>query len=171
MYRVCIGSAILALSLVTWPHFSDPPSGSEARDDPRLVSSWRQASSMAFSLFLDCSLPLRLFVYSFVHFLGSLISVVLFVCVASACIWQLLHDHGQTTTRRRAGIVFILLLLGDASQPRPDFYGTKIERPVPGGKQSPDSLTLASTTIQYDIRNYEYSVTKRMLLLIAGLES
>ena len=164
-----MGLAIVALALVTWPHFSDPPSGSEAGDEPRVVSAWQKVSSMAFSLFLDCSLPLRLFVYSFVHFLGTFLSVVLFVCIASACNWQLLHDHGRTTNRRRVGIIYILLLLGDTSQPRVEYYGIEIPAPVPG-RQSPESRTLALTASFRDTRKYEHSVTRRMLLLMSGIE-
>ena len=171
MYRVCKGWVIVALLLVTLPHFSDPPSGSEGGvgDDPRVVSTYCNVT-MALSLFLDCSLPLRLFVTPIVNFLGTLISVVLFVCVASACNWQLLHDHGRTRTRTSTGTLFILLLLGDASQPSVEYHGTKTPEPNPGARKSPESRSLALTANIKDTRKYEHSVTRRMLLLMSGVE-
>ena len=171
-YRVRMGWVTAALLLVTWPHFCDPPSGFafEARDDPRVGSALQHMSMVAFSLFLDYFLPLAFIVVSFVTFIGLFLSVAfLFVCVANACKWQLLHDHERTRTKT---IILVALLLTDATRPRPrpQYLGGQAPTPILCASPVPEFGDCAITASYVDTRNMEHAGIRRMLLIMAGLE-
>ena len=170
-YRVHMGTVTMALLLVTWPHFCDPPSGSrfEARDDPRVGSALQHLSMVAFSLYLDYFLPLAFIVISFVSFLGVFLSVAFLFCVANACKWQLLHDHGRTRTKT---LVLVALLLTDATcpKPRPQYLGGQAPTPVGCASPVPEFGDYAITASYADTKNMEHAGIRRMLLIMAGLE-
>ena len=170
-YRVRMGWVTAALLLVTWPHFCDPPSGiaCEARDDPRVGSALQHLSLVAFSLYLDCFLPLAFIVVSIVTFMGLFLSVAFLFCVANACKWQLLNDHGRTRTKT---LVLVALLLTDATcpRPRPQYLGGQAPTPILCASPVPDFGDYATTASYADTRNMEHAGIRRMLLIMAGLE-
>ena len=168
-YRVGARWATTCLLLVTWPHFSDPPSGFEVKEDPRVGSALQEMLTVAFSFFLDCFLPLFLFVQSFLSFIGIWLSVAFLSCFASACKWQLLHDDGQTRTKWK---LLLILLIAEASRPtpRPVHFGGSMPTPVFFERPVPESGEFTLTTSYGDERNMEHAGVRRMLLLMAGLE-
>ena len=123
---------LVALMLVTWAHFSDPPSGNAIRNDPRVVST-QQQPARPFSFFLMLMLVLRLFVMAFVISLAIVLGVILFVfCIANSCKWQLFVKlYGRTWTFNVKRSFLLLLLLSHSA--RIPFRSTRASPPNRNG--------------------------------------
>ena len=159
----------IALVLVTWPHFSDPPLRNVVGEDPCVVTTPSMPVG-PFSFFLFCSLLLRLFVYAFVIFSGVYLGVVLFVfCVVKFCIRRLLSDfYVRTWTFQTKRTILLLLLLGQTAhimEFSPRASSVFRRQPTPTLFRYFASITRPSQSM---LRNLEYSNVRRMLLVSCG---
>ena len=166
--------------LVTWPHFSDPPMGSEDRDDPR-VGSTQQSLTRIFHFFHMLMLTLRLFAALFVLSQAFFLGVVLFVsCVANSCKWQVLHIYGQTwKAKMKRTMLLLLLLLGNAARFPKKYYRASYHGSSCECEQRTNSVGNVNISqfrgewrieqiCRSDIQNLEHSRVKRMLLVSSG---
>ena len=176
-----------ALLVVTWPHFRDPPTGSEARDEPCV--STQQRAPFASPLFLFFVL-VRFFVLPFVFFLAVSVSVHLFIFVASvAHLWPTLNRCYYYTRRYHTKVaMFLLLLMGTAV--RLPFFANNLEETPPfiafhktSMKEFKEFAALAHFlsvgipkftpthwTSRWMIRSYERARIQQMLLIMSGIE-
>ena len=176
--------ALVGLLLVLWAHLSDPPTRSVDAEEPQLSTG-----TISFPLLLF--LLLRFFVMAFVLFLAVFLGVFLLVyCKAYSRLRQLLYKlYGRTWIYKSQRVLLGILLLTNAvkfpiiivaykdqpplqmSTPEcRDFFAVKhlvrnVCLPEFIGRWQIERIR------RYDIRNAAHALVRRMLLVIAGVET